>query len=157
MHAVQVNDWLHMRFLLRCHGLSHSQLAASSKGSLTFYNFVRMASTTRAPRDPNTLSNYNNFLTTHTTANLTIDFEQKKLKGNVTLNLKSITDAATREILLDTSHLDVNDVKIDGRALKWSLIPFEPYGSALKIELERGVPNEKSVDVDVRPYYVSGR
>lgn len=143
-----------MNFLLRCRSLLHSQLAASSKGSLTFFKVVRMASTIHAPRDPNTLSNYNNFLTTHTTANFTIDFEQKKLKGNIILNLKSITDARTNEILLDTSHLDVKDVKIDGRAPKWNLIPYEPYGSALKIELERGVPNERSVDVDVRPYYL---
>ena len=109
-----------------------------------------MASTIHTPRDPNTLSNYNSFITTHTTANFAINFEQKKLKGNVVLSLKSLTFHEAREILLDTSHLDVQDVKIDGQAAKWNLLPrFEPYGSALKIELEEGLKKLKSLEVDV--------
>jgi len=115
-----------------------------------------MASIIHTPRDPNTLSNYNNFLTTHTTANFAIDFEQKTLIGNVILNLKSVTDAETKEILLDTSHLDVHGVKVDGEGSKWNLLPrFEPYGSVLKIELEKGVQNAKSVEIDVRSEHVS--
>ncbi len=114
-----------------------------------------MASIIHTPRDPNTLSNYNNFLT-HTIANFAIDFEQKSLIGNVILNLKSVTDAETKEILLDTSHLDVHGVKVDGEGSKWNLLPrFEPYGSVLKVELEKGVQNAKSVDIDVRSEHVS--
>lgn len=115
-----------------------------------------MASTIiHTPRDPNTLSNYNNFLTTHTIANFAIDFGQTTLDGNVILTLKSITNAETKEVLLDTSHLDVQDVKIDGAASKWNLLPrFEPFGSVLKIELEKGVQNEKSVEIDVRSDYL---
>ena len=115
-----------------------------------------MASTVQAPRDPNTLSNYNSFRTTHTTTNFAIDYEQKILKGNVVLNLKSVTDAETKEILLDTSHLDIRNVQVDGRASRWNLLPrFEPYGSVLKIELEKGVQNAKSVEIDVRSEYIS--
>jgi leukotriene-A4 hydrolase len=54
------------------------------------------------PRDPNTLSNYDDFRTKHTTAVLEIDFEKKVLKGNVALVLESLTDAKSEEILLDT-------------------------------------------------------
>jgi len=54
------------------------------------------------PRDPCTLSNYNNFKTTHTSADLHIDFKAKKLSGHVTLLLKSTTNAESKEILLDT-------------------------------------------------------
>lgn len=54
------------------------------------------------PRDPNTLSNYNNFVTKHTIANLDIDFTRKALKGNVVLSLESITESETNEVVLDT-------------------------------------------------------
>ena len=102
------------------------------------------------PRDPNTLSNYHNFLTTHTEVNFNIDFEKRNISGNVALTLKSITDAAAKEILLDTSFLNVKDVVLDGKTPKWDLLPrFEPYGSALKISLEDGVQNGKSVQLEM--------
>ena len=56
------------------------------------------------PRDPNTLSNYNNWTTTHTAVDLKIDFEKKLLHGSVKLSLKSLTDAETNEIVLDTRY-----------------------------------------------------
>jgi len=102
------------------------------------------------PRDPNTLSNYNNFLTTHTTANFDIDFKQKRLAGNVVLELKSITNAAAKEILLDTSTLDIKNVKVEGSSPKWDLLSrLEPYGNALSIKLDKGIENGKTVQVDV--------
>lgn len=102
------------------------------------------------PRDPNTLSNYNNFLTTHTTANFDIDFEQKRLAGNVVLELKSITNAEAKEILLDTRNLDIKNVKVEGSSPKWDLLSrLEPYGNALSIKLDKGVENGKTVQVDV--------
>ena len=54
------------------------------------------------PRDPNTLSNYHNFVTTHTAVDFDIDFEKKRLHGDVVLTFKSITDAETDQIVLDT-------------------------------------------------------
>ena len=142
---------LRMKSHLNYYSPFRLQLAISSKQrSHSFIKIIRMASTIQTPRDPNTLSNYNHFLTTHTTANFAIDFEQKSLRGNVILNLKSITNTETAEILLDTSYLEIHDVKIDGQAPKWNLLPrFEPYGSALKIELENRVQNAASVEVDV--------
>ncbi len=110
----------------------------------------KMTSVVNPPRDPNTLSNYNNFLTTHTTVNFKIDFEEKKIGGNVALTLKSITDAAAKEILLDTSFLTVKDVVLNGKSPKWDLLSrFEPYGSALRIILEDGVQNGKSVQLEM--------
>ncbi|KZF21561.1 leukotriene A-4 hydrolase [Xylona heveae TC161] len=110
-----------------------------------------MASTTiHSPRDPNTLSNYNNFITTHTVANFKIDFNQKKLQGNVTLQLKSITPAESDYITLDTSYLDIKGVKLDGTAAKWEVLPrLEPYGSPLKISLPSGVADGETVNVDI--------
>ena len=109
-----------------------------------------MASQINPPRDPNTLSNYNKFLTVYTIINFEIDFRKCILSGDVALTLKSITDAATKEILLDTSYLDVQNVTVNGRTLKWELLPrFEPYGSALRINLETGVDKGKTVEVNV--------
>ena len=108
----------------------------------------RIMATINAPRDPNTLSNYNNWRTEHTVANFEILFDDQRLKGNVLLTLRSITDAETKEIVLDTSYLDVSDVKVGDQSCKWQLLPrFEPYGSALKILLETAIPRDETVIV----------
>ncbi|KAL8732032.1 MAG: hypothetical protein Q9166_002984 [cf. Caloplaca sp. 2 TL-2023] len=112
-----------------------------------------MASATiNPPRDPNTLSNYNNFLTTHTIANFEIDFDNKRLNGNVILKLVSISDSETKDILLDTSHLDIKDVSLKGNTLSmWRLLPrFEPYGSALKISIEKEAEKGQSFEIDIQ-------
>lgn len=106
--------------------------------------------TINPPRDPNTLSNYNNWRSTHITANLDILFDQKKLVGNVVHQFKSITDAESRDIILDTSYLDIGEIKVDGKLSKWELLPaLEPFGTPLKIRLEKGVPLNGTVEVDV--------
>lgn len=100
------------------------------------------------PRDPNTLSNYNNWLTAHTTANFEILFEEQRLSGNVVLTLKSITNAESKEIILDTSYLDISEIKVNGNSAKWELLSrIEPYGSALKIFLEKGIQADQTVEV----------
>lgn len=53
-----------------------------------------------APRDPNTLSNYNAWRTKHTTADFEVDFDGKQLTGAVHLTLESL--ANEKEIILDT-------------------------------------------------------
>lgn len=109
-----------------------------------------MATIINSPRDPNTLSNYNNFVTTHTRANHKIDFDRKNISGNTLLKLRSITDADAREILLDSSFLNVKNVKLNGEETRWELLPrFEPYGSALKIILEEGLAKGQTCEVDV--------
>ncbi|CAL5874870.1 uncharacterized protein PFLUO_LOCUS9172 [Penicillium psychrofluorescens] len=107
-------------------------------------------STINPPRDPNTLSNYNNWRSTHITANLDIRFDQKLLAGNVVHQFKSITDAQSREIILDTSHLDIGAVKVDGKPSQWELLPqLEPFGTPLKITLEQGVKLNGTVEVEI--------
>ena len=102
------------------------------------------------PRDPNTLSNYNNFLTTHTTVNFNVDFEKKVVGGKVVLALKSLSDSTAKEILLDTSFLNVKDVFLDGKIIKWDLLPrVEPYGSALRISLPDDVQKGESVQLEM--------
>ena len=56
------------------------------------------------PRDPNTLSNYNAWRCQHVTANLDIDFEGKKVAGNVLLKLKK-EHGSESKIVLDTRYV----------------------------------------------------
>ena len=90
-------------------------------------------------------------MATHTTANFEIDFEKKRLFGNVVLKLKSISDAETKDILLDTSYLDIKDVRLKGQTLSgWQLLPrFEPYGSPLKISLDKEVEKDQCFEIDI--------
>ncbi|KAJ5637291.1 hypothetical protein N7490_007170, partial [Penicillium lividum] len=114
-----------------------------------FYS-VRGMTMASDPRDPNTLSNYNHWRSTHITANFDILFDQKKLAGNVIHKFTSITDAISKEIILDTSHLDIGSVKVDGQASKWELLPTQdPFGTPLKISLEQGVKLNGTIEVDI--------
>ena len=116
----------------------------------TSLNTRNMTTSLKMPRDPNTLSNYQNFVTTHTTANFEIDFDNQRLTGNVVLQLEPVPESKSNEIILDTSHLDIKDVKLGNASPKWSLLPrTEPYGSALKIELSESDGNLQVFEVDV--------
>lgn len=109
-----------------------------------------VTATINPPRDPNTVSNYNNWRSTHITANFDILFDQKKLVGNVVHHFKSITDGESQEIILDTSHLEIGTVKVDGQPSKWELLPpLEPFGVPLKITLDKAVKLNGTVEVDV--------
>ena len=136
--------------LLKSH---HFQFRALWSSRLQSFVPSAMVSTkTNLVRDPNTLSNYNNFITTHTTTNFDIDFDQKRLSGNVILKLKSISDSKTKDIILDTSYLDVKGVKCkDEPVVQWSLLPrFEPYGSALKISFKKEAELNRLFEIDIQ-------
>jgi leukotriene-A4 hydrolase len=104
-----------------------------------------------ARRDPNTNANYEAWRTRHTTANLTVDFAGQRLRGSVTLDLVSQTDAASREIVLDTSHVTVSSVHVNGSpAPKWELkAREEPSGSPLHIALAQGAAKGDVVSVEM--------
>ncbi|QKX58996.1 uncharacterized protein TRUGW13939_06125 [Talaromyces rugulosus] len=110
-----------------------------------------MATTSiQRPRDPNTLSNYTAWASRHVTANLEIVFDQKKLVGNVVHQLESKTDGETQEIIFDTSFLDISQIKVNGQPSKWEILPrFEPFGSALKIQLESAAKLGENLEVDI--------
>ncbi|KAL9079344.1 MAG: hypothetical protein Q9157_001774 [Trypethelium eluteriae] len=104
--------------------------------------------TINPPRDPNTLSNYNNFRTTHTRAVLDIEFEPKRVFGTVHITLKSLTHGETKDLILDTSYLDIEQVRVGERLVKWTLeARAEPYGAGLSIALD--APVAKGEDIEV--------
>lgn len=132
------------RVAFRCHLRRVSLVSSKSR---------KMTSSSTVPqnvRDPNTLSNYDEFKTTHTIANFTIDFEKKNLVGNVLLKIKSVTGTGRREVFLDTNHLDIHDVQVDGSSSKWDLLSASGlYGRALKISLDEGSERTGSFEIYV--------
>ncbi|RMZ91468.1 hypothetical protein DV736_g1304, partial [Chaetothyriales sp. CBS 134916] len=109
-----------------------------------------MAAVVSKHRDPNTLSNYNVWRTTHTKTNFDIFFNEQKLSGSVTHRLKAIAKAEPNEVILDSSHVLVKDVKVDGKAVEWNLAPrIEPYGSALKIKLKETIELDTTIEVAI--------
>jgi len=110
----------------------------------------RLYTPNMAARDPSTASNYDAWRTRHTTAALTVDFAARRLRGSVVLELESRTDAASREIVLDASHLAVSAVTVDGRAADWALDPrAEPLGSPLRVAVPAGAPRGHTVRLAV--------
>ncbi|TKA81783.1 Leukotriene A-4 hydrolase [Friedmanniomyces simplex] len=91
------------------------------------------AASIHQPRDPNTLANYNAWRTEHTTTDFTIDFEAKQLKGTVHLTFENLAKDA-KQIVLDTSFLDVSSVKANNEAAEYQLATsrVEPYVATTK-------------------------
>ena len=115
-------------------------------GTRTNRNY-RMTGTSSA-RDPTTVSNYDRFRTRHIAANFNIDFAKEQLRGKVILDLEVLKKS--NEIVLDTSYLDVTDIKVDGSSTNWTLeARTEPYGSPLKIQSPSNVAIGQHVNVSV--------
>jgi hypothetical protein len=55
----------------------------------------------RTPRDPNTLSNYHNYVVRHTSLDFEIDFENKRLVGGAVLRVESLVDEEV-DLVLDS-------------------------------------------------------
>ncbi|KAF2152011.1 leukotriene A-4 hydrolase [Myriangium duriaei CBS 260.36] len=98
------------------------------------------------PRDPNTLSNYNAWRCQHVKAELAIDFDAKTVSGKVALDMKKLHDGK-QKIVLDTSYLDVQGVRINGSKVQFEVASSRtgPYGSPLTIE----IPSDSTGDVTV--------
>ncbi|EXJ56431.1 leukotriene A-4 hydrolase [Cladophialophora yegresii CBS 114405] len=106
--------------------------------------------TINTPRDPNTLSNYNNWRTVHTSTDFDILFDEQKLKGSVTHSFESITDGESDAILLDSNHVQIHSIKADGKTAEWELLSrLEPYGNPLKIKLDRKLKLKEKIDIRI--------
>lgn len=122
-----------------------------SKSQPTRRRFSLTTAAMAGHRDPNTLSNYDAWRTRHTTANFTVDFAGKCLRGSVVLELVSQTDAASKEIVLDSSHVDVSAVRLDANpSTKWEVGPrTEPNGSPLRVAVPEGAARGSEVKLEI--------
>ena len=128
----------------------------SLRVTVNFKPYRSMASSNNM-RDPNTLANYDCYRTTHTVTNFDIDFDKRCLSGNVILSLKCQNLVEKPDILLDTSHLDIGGVKLDGEKAEYELLTrVEPYGSALRIKVKPDHAKEEiGLDVSCEPSFTS--
>ncbi|KAH8893333.1 hypothetical protein GQ53DRAFT_745573 [Thozetella sp. PMI_491] len=110
-----------------------------------------------AARDPNTLSNYDAWRTKHTTANLHVDFAGKRLHGSVILELESQTDKASKEIILDSSHVAVSSVKVNSAPLKFEIKPRTgPNGEPLHVVFPEGASKGETVKLEIEVATTAG-
>ena len=101
-------------------------------------------------RDPNTQSNYDQWRTKHTTANFTVDFAAKALRGSVTLELESQTDQASREIILDSSFVDVSSITLNAVPSKWEVRDRTgPSGSPVHVQVPDGAAKGEVVKLEI--------
>ncbi|AEO56939.1 hypothetical protein MYCTH_2302478 [Thermothelomyces thermophilus ATCC 42464] len=101
-------------------------------------------------RDPNTLSNYDQWRTRHTTANFKVDFAAKCLRGSVILELESQTDKASREIILDSSYVDVSAIKLNSTPSQWVIKDRTgPNGSPVHVAVPNGAAKGEVVKLEI--------
>ncbi len=101
-------------------------------------------------RDPNTLSNYDQWRTKHTTANFKVDFGAKCLRGSVVLELESQTDRASTEIVLDSSFVDVSSIKVNSTPSEWEVKDRTgPSGSPVHVQVPDGAAKGEVVKVEI--------
>jgi leukotriene-A4 hydrolase len=101
-------------------------------------------------RDPNTLSNYDQWRTKHTTANFTVDFNAKRLRGSVVLELESQTEKASNEIVLDSSHLDISSIRLNSAPSQWEVKARSgPNGSPVYISVPHGAAKGEVVKLEI--------
>jgi aminopeptidase N len=77
-----------------------------------------MASTTKVI-DPSSLSNLDQVVTKHVHFNWTISFTEKKIGGNVVLDLVTLVPNVEK-VVLDSSYLDLKNVSLNDHSLKVS-------------------------------------
>ncbi|PHH87130.1 hypothetical protein CDD83_9274 [Cordyceps sp. RAO-2017] len=101
-------------------------------------------------RDPSTLSNYEAWRTKHTTVTFQLDFDQKCLKGSVSLQLESQTERESKEVILDTRFVEVSSVNVNAKKSAWELKPHsDPLGAPLHITLPDGASKGDIVDIAI--------
>lgn len=130
-------------FLKRLHIKRHPS-------SINLHFSRTFASVNMATRDPSTRSNYGAWRTKHTTVNFTLDFEEKRLKGSVLLQLESQTDRESTEVILDSRFVSVSAVNVNSKTSDWELKPHaEPLGAPLHIAVPNGAPKGELIDLTI--------
>lgn len=101
-------------------------------------------------RDPSTLSNYGAWRTKHTTVDFTVDFEAKRLRGSVYLQLESQTAGESKEIVLDSKFVLVQSVTVNSKEAAWELKKAtHPLGAPLHVAVPDGASDGEVVNLTI--------
>ncbi|KAK4685307.1 leukotriene-A4 hydrolase, partial [Tremellales sp. Uapishka_1] len=102
-------------------------------------------------RDLATLSNYHQVLTRHIDLTWQIDWDKKLIGGIATLKMEALEDI--KEVILDTSHLDIKKIEARNRALHY-LVRHEEgrnevIGQELVITLDKTVEKGETIGIAI--------
>lgn len=102
--------------------------------------------------DYSTLSNYQHFTVKHTALDMAISFDESRVSGSVKYNLSQNTlgqdQKAPATVQLDTSHLTVKEVLINGKSVDYKISErVEPLGSRLTIEPAAALAKEFDLEL----------
>lgn len=108
---------------------------ATEKAVETVSASKQQASAIESGKDYHSLANPEAVLVSHISLDLTVDFEQKVLRGSATLDYEKRDSSAT-QLVLDTNDLTINRVSSDGQELTFDLQSDDSFlGSALTVDL----------------------
>ena len=94
--------------------------------------------------DLSTHSNYRDIRTTHLDLDWTVDWKAQLIHGSCTLQLVVSAENGVSHISLDESYLDIQNVQVDGKDVKFSLGDRKGVcGREMRIELENKLENGK--------------
>ena len=90
----------------------------------------RFSNEGKSPQDIDlaTFSNYLEVRTTHLSIQWTIDWKAQVFGGTATLQMEVTKDHPLKEVVLDTSYLDVQNVQVDGQD---TVRPLQPGNSII--------------------------
>jgi leukotriene A-4 hydrolase/aminopeptidase len=115
-------------------GISQEPLAESAE-PLTDASEQTIDAAIDVGKDYHSLSNPEQVRVTHIALDLTVDFDQKVMRGTAALDYQKVDTAAT-VLILDTNDLTINKVTSEGQALAFTLQSDDSFlGSALEVTL----------------------
>ncbi|KAG6919449.1 hypothetical protein DXG01_005708 [Tephrocybe rancida] len=99
--------------------------------------------------DPTTQSNYLQIASEHVSLDWSLDFDTQIISGSATHHLL-VKEGGVKEVVFDTSELDLLDAKIDGKSVPFDLKEkHEVMGSALHVSLPSGLKSGQYIDVTI--------
>jgi leukotriene-A4 hydrolase len=118
-------------FIMGCSPSVKTEQTALAKPSETSANEIQVG------KDYHSFSNPDEVKVTHLDLDITVDFEQKILTGNVELDYKKLKPSAN-SLVLDTRDLTILNVTANGENIPYVLAPQDSFlGAALTIELPK--------------------
>lgn len=97
--------------------------------------------------DYSTLSNYKDVKVLNTTLDIEIQFQEKKIAGNVKYNLSVLKSFS--KLVIDSSYIKIHGVKVNDTTVKYSIRDrVDPWGSAIDIESPAKEGDSISLSVD---------
>lgn len=108
MHHPRVR--LYSDYNLKC-------LSFFARPATAYTCFFLLHTLTMPVKDPSSFANTSDIVTTHLHLNWTISFEERKIAGNVVLDLVALKDNVDK-VVLDTSYLDIRAVYVNDAEAK---------------------------------------